>query len=251
MKFRNILFLLILLFSLNGCEQYDLSSKGKISLNVEKKYKNSGFALIYTEDLNIKSLDNRSLKIFHKNLKNKSFVKITNPDNGKSLIAEVRSNKVKFSNFYNSIITDRIADTLELNLNEPYIKIILISKNSTFIAKKAKTFEEEKEIANKAPIDGIKISSLNNEGENAIKKSSNDKFSYSIKVADFYYKKSAQLMIDRIKSEASLTNISLIRLSKTNYRVLLGPFSDIDSLKESFEKMNNLYFENLEILKNV
>ena len=251
MKFRNILFLLILLFSLNGCEQYDLSSKGKISLNVEKKYKNSGFALIYTEDLNIKSLDNRSLKIFHKNLKNKSFVKITNPDNGKSLIAEVRSNKVKFSNFYNSIITDRIADTLELNLNEPYIKIILISKNSTFIAKKAKTFEEEKEIANKAPIDGIKISSLNNEGENAIKKSSNDKFSYSIKVADFYYKKSAQLMIDRIKSEASLTNISLIRLSKTNYRVLLGPFSDINSLKESFEKMNNLYFENLEILKNV
>ena len=251
MKFRNILFLLILLFSLNGCEQYDLSSKGKISLNVEKKYKNSGFALIYTEDLNIKSLDNRSLKIFHKNLKNKSFVKITNPDNGKSLIAEVRSNKVKFSNFYNSIITDRIADTLELNLNEPYIKIILISKNSTFIAKKAKTFEEEKEIANKAPIDDIKISSLNNEGENAIKKSSNDKFSYSIKVADFYYKKSAQLMIDRIKSEASLTNISLIRLSKTNYRVLLGPFSDINSLKESFEKMNNLYFENLEILKNV
>ena len=251
MKFKNILFLLILLFSLNGCEQYDLSSKGKISLNVEKKYKNSGFALIYTEDLNIKSLDNRSLKIFHKNLKNKSFVKITNPDNGKSLIAEVRSNKVKFSNFYNSIITDRIADTLELNLNEPYIKIVLISKNSTFIAKKAKTFEEEKEIANKAPIDGIKISSLNNEGENVIKKSSNDKFSYSIKVADFYYKKSAQLMIDRIKSEASLTNISLIRLSKTNYRVLLGPFSDINSLKESFEKMNNLYFENLEILKNV
>ena len=58
-------------------------------------------------------------------------------------------------------------------------------------------------------------------------------------------------MIDRIKSEASLTNISLIRLSKTNYRVLLGPFSDINSLKESFEKMNNLYFENLEILKNV
>tara|TARA_B100000767_G_scaffold258316_1_gene266916 strand:- start:835 stop:1590 length:756 start_codon:yes stop_codon:yes gene_type:complete len=251
MKFRNILFLLILLFSLNGCEQYDLSSKGKISLNVEKKYKNSGFALIYTEDLNIKSLDNRSLKIFHKNLKNKSFVKITNPDNGKSLIAEVRSNKVKFSNFYNSIITDRIADTLELNLNEPYIKIVLISKNSTFIAKKAKTFEEEKEIANKAPIDGIKISSLNNEGENVIKKSSNDKFSYSIKVADFYYKKSAQLMMDRIKSEVSLTNISLIRLSKTNYRVLLGPFSDINSLKESFEKMNNLYFENLEILKNV
>ena len=58
-------------------------------------------------------------------------------------------------------------------------------------------------------------------------------------------------MIDRIKSETSLSNIKIIQLSKTNYRVLLGPFNDINSLKDSFEKMNSLYFENLEILKNV
>ena len=79
----------------------------------------------------------------------------------------------------------------------------------------------------------------------------NQKFSYSIKVADFYYKKSANLMIDRIKTETSIKNIKLIELSRTNYRVLLGPFNDINSLKESFEKMNLLSFENLEILKNV
>ena len=79
----------------------------------------------------------------------------------------------------------------------------------------------------------------------------NDKFSYSIKVADFYYKKSAKLMIERIKSKTLIRNIRLIEISKTNYRVLLGPFNDINSLKESFEKMNSLYFENLEILKNV
>ena len=83
------------------------------------------------------------------------------------------------------------------------------------------------------------------------KKIKNKKFSYSIKVADFYYKKSANLMIDRIKKKHQLKNIKLIELSKTNYRVLLGPFNDINSLKESFEKMNSLYFENLEILKNV
>jgi hypothetical protein len=58
-------------------------------------------------------------------------------------------------------------------------------------------------------------------------------------------------MIDRIKIETSIRDIKLIELSKTNYRVLLGPFNDINSLKESFEKMNSLYFENLEILKNV
>ena len=58
-------------------------------------------------------------------------------------------------------------------------------------------------------------------------------------------------MIDRIKSETSIKKLKLIELSKTNYRVLLGPFNDINSLKESFEKMNSLNFENLEILKNV
>jgi len=113
------------------------------------------------------------------------------------------------------------------------------------------TFEEEKEVAVKAPIDGIKISNLKGNLNNQNKKISNDKFSYSIKVADFYYKKTANLMIDRIKTETSITNIKLIELTKTNYRVLLGPFNDINSLKESFEKMNSLNFENLEILKNV
>jgi hypothetical protein len=58
-------------------------------------------------------------------------------------------------------------------------------------------------------------------------------------------------MIDRIKSETTLRNIKLIELSKTNFRVLLGPYNDINSLKDSFEQMNLLNFENLEILKNV
>ena len=58
-------------------------------------------------------------------------------------------------------------------------------------------------------------------------------------------------MVRKIKSETTIKKIKLIELSKTNYRVLLGPFNDINSLKESFDKMNSLNFENLEILKNV
>ena len=76
-------------------------------------------------------------------------------------------------------------------------------------------------------------------------------FSYSIKVADFYYKDSAKLMVDKIKNEAQIKNLTISRLSKTKYRVLIGPFNDIKSLKNSFEKMNYLNFENLEILNNV
>ncbi len=247
MKFKHLI--IFLLFILTACEPYSTDSK-KINNQIEKKYSNSGFTLVYNENLNLKKLDSRSLKIFHKTLKKNSSVKLTNPSNNKSLIATVKT-KDNFSNFYNSVISTRIAETLELNLNEPYIKITLISKDSTFIAKKSKMFEEEKEVAEKAPIDGIKIKDLSNNILSEEKKSKNIKFSYYIKVADFYYKKTAELMVDRIKNETSLNKINIIKISKTNYRVLIGPFNDINSLKNSFDKMNSLYFENLEIIKNV
>ena len=58
-------------------------------------------------------------------------------------------------------------------------------------------------------------------------------------------------MISKIKKEVKISNFKIIQISKTNYRLILGPFSDMISLKESFEKINSLYFENLEIIKNV
>ncbi len=250
MKFR-ILLIILSAFIFNSCDQQIVNNSKKFNKNFEKKYNNSGFALIYNDKLKIKKLDDRSLDIFHNSLKKKSFVMITNPTNKKSLIAEVKSNNVKFSNFYNSIITSRIADELELDFNEPFIEIKLISKNSTYIAKKSKTFKEEQKVAEKAPVDGIQVSDLNKVSLKTTKTNISKNFSYSIKVADFYYKETAQIMMDRIKNETKLKNYKIIELSEKNFRVLLGPFNDINSLKESFEKMKSLYFENLEIIKNV
>ena len=58
-------------------------------------------------------------------------------------------------------------------------------------------------------------------------------------------------MVDRINKEASLNNLRILRLSETKYRVLIGPFNDIKSIKESFEMIKSLNFENLEIINNV
>ena len=158
-KFFFSIFLITLLLS---CNTSNIGKFDKPNLKFENKYKNSGFALIYGEDLiNIKPLETRSLNIYHKSLKKRSIVKILNPVNNKYLIAEVKSNKINFSNFYNSILSSRIAEELELDFKEPYIEISLLSKNSTFIAKKSKMFEEEKSVAEKAPVDGIQINDLN------------------------------------------------------------------------------------------
>ncbi len=246
---------LILIISLNlillSCAQLPMDKSKKNNFNLQDKYINSGFALIYNDKMTkISKLEIRSLDIYHKFLKKGSSVKILNPKNGKYLIANVKSNKIKFSNFYNSVLSLRIAEDLELDIYEPYIQIVLISKNSAFVAKEPKMFDEEKMVAEKAPIDGILINDLNTKKSKKNKKKINI-FSYSIKVADFYHKESAEMMINRIKNETSIKKLKVNKLSKTKYRVLIGPFNDIKSLKKSFEKMSTFNFENLEILKNV
>ena len=253
MNYRNLLIIISIIF-LTGCKQINLNDE--INLNSQVQYKNSGFTLIYSDDLKknkeiTKKIDNRAIIIFHKSLKKNSFVKITNPINMKTVIAEVISNKVEFSDFYNSVITLRIAKELSLDLNEPYIDLVLISNNSTFIAKKAKTFDEEKNVAVKAPVDGIKIDNLGNSNQPKKVLPIENNFKYSIKIADFYYNQSAINMAERIINETNIKNPVVKKISNTKYRVLLGPFNDIKTLEESFNEIKSLNFENLEILKNV
>ena len=115
--------------SLLSCNQSFNNEFKKINISLENRYQNSGFALVYNDNLkDIKKIETRSLDIYHKSLKKKSIVKITNPNNGKYLIANVKSNRIRFSNFYNSILSLRISEELELDFNEPFVELILLSK---------------------------------------------------------------------------------------------------------------------------
>ena len=275
MKFK-IIFPLFLLILIVGCspqkqtiktqpeiikEKVTLKTPDKTEEDLSKyifdrEYNNQGFALIFSEKLfNEKSiskkLDKKGLFIFHKKIRKNSFVKIKNPKNTKTVIAKVISNEAIFSNFYNSVINDRIVDELLLDENDPYIELSLVSNESTFVAKKAKTFDEEKKVAQKAPVDGITIDNLGTEEKKELPINSQSKFLYSIKIADFYYKDSAENMIQRIKDETNITNPVIKKLSQTKYRVLLGPFNDIKKIQESFDEIEKLNFENLKIIKDV
>ena len=249
MNYR-IFYLIISCLFLFSCNQTSFDNSKKINIEIKNKYKNSGFALISNDELkDIKKLDFRSLEIYHNTLKKKSVVKITNPKNSKYLLATVKSNRIKFSNFYNSVLSLRIAEELELDFNEPYIEMILVSKNSTFIAKKAKMFDEEKQVAEKAPVEGISINDLSLNKEKNKKKQKKDEFKYIIKIADFYYEKTAILMQNRIKDELKLKNSKISKISNTSFRVYFGPFDNLKSIKEIFDDITPLNFENIEILK--
>ncbi len=229
----------------------------RLNKDVEKnitKFSNSGFTLIYDEKLFLekiinKKMSDRDLIIFQKNLKKGTSVKIANPTNNKSLIAQVGKNSF-YPNFNNSVISKRIAFELELSIEEPFIIIEEIVHNSSFIAKKSKTFEEEKKVANKAPVDKITINDLNEseEIENSVKL---NKFNYSIKIADFYFMESAEMMEKKIINETNIEKIKIQKLSKNKFRVILGPYLDLKSLKKEYNKLNKFNFENIEIIKNV
>ena len=58
-------------------------------------------------------------------------------------------------------------------------------------------------------------------------------------------------MLDRIIKETNIKNPIIKTISKTKYRVLLGPFNDIKKLEKTFNEIKSLNFENIEILKDV
>ena len=243
--------LLIILFFQVSCTNQTSDKKIEIKTNTNY-FTNKGFTLIYNEDLYKNRLvkgkiDDRSLILFQKNLRKNSSVKITNLINSKYIIAKV-GNKIDYPFFYNSVISNRISKELEIDINEPYIEIKEILTGDSFTAKKAKTYEEEKKVAAKAPIDEIKIKDLS--GKETIKKKKNErKFNYIIKIADFYFQKSANQMKSRIIDETSIKNVYIEKLSDTNFRVFLGPYKDLNSLKNSFNAIIVLQFDNIEIIK--
>jgi len=250
MNYKNIL--IIFFFIINSCSTYNVVNKEINTLKING-FQNKGFALIYDEKffknkIISKKMDNRGFVIFQKNLQKGTIVKIKNILNNKTIIAKVGSD-AKYPIFNNSVISNRISNEIELNLNEPYIEIVEILHNSSFVAKKAKTFEEEKNVADKAPIESINVDDLNSEiviSNDSVE----NKFDYSIKIADFYFKNTAISMLDRIKKETSVNKASIDTLSNTQFRVYLGPFNDINSLQEAFNDINVLEFENIEIIKN-
>ena len=161
MNYKNLL--IIFIFILTSCS-IDNTHFKKDKLLKQSAFKNNGFTLVYSEILYKKKiislkLDSRDMIIFQKNLKKNSTVKITNNKNNKSVIATV-GKKADYPNFNNSVISNRIAQAIELDLNEPYVQISEIINKSSFVAKKAKTFEEEKKVANKAPVESITINDL-------------------------------------------------------------------------------------------
>ena len=244
-----ILFLL-LLFSLNSC-----ASNNRSVMKTEETiqlYNSTGFVLIYNEDLYKqkiinKKLNNSKIEVIHSELKRNINIKIYNPDNLKSLNTKV-THRGKYPQFFDLVITQKIADELQLDINYPFVEHIELKKNKTFIAKEGNIYDEERQVAEKVPVKEVTVDNISSttktENKN-IKKT----IVFEIIISDFYYRESAEQLKIRLISEAKIDNFSVKKIGINKYRLISGPFKNINTLKSAYISLNNLGFENLNINK--
>ena len=257
MKFNfSYICFLVFLFS---CTQ-DMKIIKKDLRAKDTNYYSKGFALIYEDSIFInkivdKKLNNDQNYVLHSFLNDNTLVTISNPSNKKSLKAKVRKT-FEYPSIYNIVITKKMADNLDLDINNPYVEVLTIKKNDKFIAKKATIFKEEINVASKAPVSEIDINNLSvSIDSNKVKKISIDTNKvkkkipvYIIDIAEFYFLESAETAKKRFEKEANLVNIKIKKISDNKFKVYFGPYSSFNSMKETYFGLNKLGFDNLDII---
>jgi hypothetical protein len=240
--------LITLCFLIASCVSIEKSKKNKI----ENKYFHSkGFALIYEETLFdnkviSKKINNENVVAMHSFIKRNTPIKIINPENSKFVETKISKNS-SYPDIFNIVISKKIAKILNLSIENPYVEIQEIKVNKKFVAKKANTFEEERKVADTAPVTEIDVDILStNTLENTV---SPKKVRYFIRVSDFYYKVTADELKKDLVRKTKFNNFIIEKINTNKYRLLIGPFKSFNALKLSYISLNNLGFEGLNIYK--
>ena len=246
MKFKILLFFfLIICACTNNLSLYDN----------QNPYNAKGLAYIFKDEdydkkIIKKKLDNNSLQIAHSYLKIGTPIKLINPQTKKSIVLK-NSKRIKYPDFYKIMITKSVADKLDLSKEIPLVEIIEIKKNKSFVAKKAKIFNEEKKISSNAPVTSVKISNISK--DKSLKKQKLKNNEIYITVATFYSFNSAKFLKKRIVKEIPEFNSNNLKIREKNSKevmLIAGPYKGINILKNDYIKLKEFGFEELDISFN-
>ena len=129
----------------------------------------------------------------------------------------------------------------------PFIEIQEKSKNKSFVAEKAVTHSDEKKVSDKAPVTKVKIINLSEDAKVKKKKSKN----FSIIIGDFYSSESAMDLKETLENGYVDNGILKVKkLAKNKFRLFVGPYSSINTLKKRYFELNRYGFEDLDIQQN-
>ena len=217
-------------------------------------YTAKGLAYVYNDKDFIEKIikvkmNNEIAQISHQNLRTGTLIKLSNPRNNKSIVLK-NIKRIKYPDFYKVLITKPVAEELNLNLNLPILEIIEIKKNKSFIAKKAKIYNEEKKIPSKAPVASVQISNISKNKTNKTTKIIDEIY---IHIGTFYSVDTAKFLRQRIIKDVPDLKIKKLKINKINNKetqLISGPYSSVNLLKNDYIKLINFGFEELDIFIN-
>ena len=214
-------------------------------------YTSNGFAYIYndydfTQKIIRGKMNSNKLQISHQNLKTGALIKIINPNTNDSIVLK-NIKRIKYPDFYKILITEPVMNELNLSKDLPIVEIIEIKRNESFVAEKAKIFNEEKKISSNAPVASVKISNISKDKKKKITNKSNKIY---IHIASFYSKDTANFLKQRIVKEMSDFDINKLKIKQINKKkthIISGPYTSVNLLKNDYIKLKQFGFEELDI----
>ena len=217
-----------------------------------KKFEEIGLAQLETslkngsKTKNGEYYHNDTLTGAHRSLPLPSIIEVTNLNNGKSALVRV-NHREAFSSIKVVNLSEAVFKKLDMNQNGDLVKISLIDSNESFVLSEAYTYDEEKKIV-EAPISSVVVVEKDKNESSANDTNIKDKSLYNkifINIASFAFKESAQ----KIKRDLSSYDVRIFESQNlsgnTEYRVLIGPYSDVESLlidlnDDTFKKYEDL-----------
>ena len=241
MKFN----LLILIIIFTSC------STNYTKIDNRKPYNAKGFAYIYDqrdqENNLIKGRMNNDLfQISHSELRYGAMIKLINPKTKDSIVLK-NIKKIKYPEFYKVVITSKVANKLNINRKLPLVEVIEIRKNKSFIAQKAKIFQEERKIPANAPVTSVQIDNIS---KKKIKKKKQEKNDIYILIGSFYSDNSAFFLKERIIKEISdfgRNKLKIVRKNPKEIDVISGPYKTVNLLKNDYIKLKTIGFEEMDV----
>ncbi len=246
MKFKILIFLFFLLSCTGNYTKFEN----------RETYNSKGFAYLYNEeDLEKKiikgKLNNEKLQISHGGLKINTLVKINNPKNNKSLILK-NLKRTNYPDIYKILMTKPVFEKLELSYDFPLVEITELKKNESFVAQKAKIFNEEKKLTTNAPVASVKISNISKENKKQ-KKIDVNKREFFILIASFSSKDIAIFLKDRIIKELpqfEKRKLIVKKINNNKINLISGPYKTINFMKNDYILLKKFGFEELDITLN-
>ena len=219
-----------------------------------KKFEEIGLAQLETslkngsKTKNGEYYHNDTLTGAHRSLPLPSIIEVTNLNNGKSALVRV-NHREAFSSIKVVNLSEAVFKKLDMNQNGDLVKISLIDSNESFVLSEAYTYDEEKKIV-EAPVSSVVVIEKDKNVSSANDTNIKDKSLYNkifINIASFAFKENAQ----KIKRDLSSYDVRIFESQNlsgnTEYKVLIGPYSDVESLLKDLNDDTFKKYEDLSI----